>query len=123
MHMIVIHSTISQHVNKPIRPPPARIKTHTDFQYINPETGKDEGLNVREKAKGLVDLLGNPGLLKFERDKARANKNKYVGISAQDGPGGGGGGGNKYVGGWGVAARFICTQKKGKKKKKKKKKN
>ena len=29
------------------------------FQYTEPSTGKDQGINVREKAKGLIDLLSS----------------------------------------------------------------
>ncbi|KAI0983993.1 hypothetical protein GJ496_004026 [Pomphorhynchus laevis] len=46
------------------------IQTLKDFQYI--EGNKDQGLNVREKAKQLVSLLKDDERLKNERAKAEA---------------------------------------------------
>jgi hypothetical protein len=34
-----------------------RIETCKKFQFTEPDTGKDQGLNVREKAKVLLELL------------------------------------------------------------------
>lgn len=43
-----------------------------NFAYINPATGRDEGLNVRTKAQKLVDLVLNDQRLEEERSKATA---------------------------------------------------
>jgi len=42
------------------------------FQYINPASGRDEGLNVRAKAQKLVELVLNDQRLEEERQKAAA---------------------------------------------------
>ncbi|QQP48785.1 Uncharacterized protein FKW44_009211, partial [Caligus rogercresseyi] len=44
------------------------VKSLVDFQYL--DDNKDQGVNVREKAKALVYLLKNEELLKAERVKA-----------------------------------------------------
>ena len=49
------------------------IKGLQKFEYIDPE-GKDSGVNVREKAKQIVELLGNEELLNEQREKARRLK-------------------------------------------------
>jgi len=59
------------------------IKKMHKFEYTDAD-GKDCGLNVREKARQLVEILGNEEQLSAERDKARANKNKFTGTSADD---------------------------------------
>lgn len=64
------------------------------FEFVDPE-GKDTGVNVREKAKQIVELLNNDQQLNEEREKARASRNRYTGVSARDmgvndGPSGGG---------------------------------
>lgn len=38
------------------------------FEYTD-EKGRDQGVNVRERAKGLVTLVNNPDQLKDEREK------------------------------------------------------
>ena len=70
------------------------LKRLQKFEYVDPE-GKDCGINVREKARIIVELLNSNEQLTAERDKARANKNKYSGTSSesQGFSGGGGGGG------------------------------
>ena len=59
------------------------IKKMQKFEYVDAD-GKDCGLNVREKARQLIEILGNDEQLSAERDKARANKNKFTGTSAED---------------------------------------
>ncbi|XP_071744490.1 epsin-2 isoform X2 [Lepeophtheirus salmonis] len=48
------------------------IKSLIDFQYL--DDNKDQGINVREKAKSLVTLLKDDELLKSERVKALKSK-------------------------------------------------
>ena len=48
------------------------------FHYID-EKGKDQGINVRNRAKELVELLGDVDKIRGERRKAKANKHKYTG--------------------------------------------
>eukprot|EP00126_Sphaerothecum_destruens_P011762 Sdes_comp20956_c0_seq1m18688 len=53
------------------------IQTLKNFQFIDSE-GKDQGLNVREKAKAVVLLINNKDLLKEERDKANIIKDRLI---------------------------------------------
>ncbi len=39
-----------------------------------------QGINVRNRAKELCTLLGNPDRIREERVKAKANKEKYKGL-------------------------------------------
>ncbi|XP_045188906.2 clathrin interactor 1-like isoform X3 [Mercenaria mercenaria] len=45
------------------------------------EFGKDQGLNVRHKAKDIVELIQNDERLREERKKAKKNKDKYQGMA------------------------------------------
>jgi epsin len=77
------------------------IRMLRSFHYID-DKGKDQGINVRNRAKELVELLSDVDKIRAERRKAKANKNKYVG-TGNDGFGGGGGmsfssGGSRYGG-------------------------
>ncbi|CAO1615395.1 unnamed protein product [Jaminaea pallidilutea] len=67
------------------------IKILRNFHYID-EAGKDQGLNVRNRAKELAELLSDVERIRMERRKARANRTKYQGASNTDFvPGSGGG--------------------------------
>lgn len=67
------------------------IKILRNFHYID-EAGKDQGLNVRNRAKELSELLSDVERIRQERRKARANRQKYQGVSNSDFvPGSGGG--------------------------------
>ncbi|KAF8895217.1 hypothetical protein BD779DRAFT_1498187 [Infundibulicybe gibba] len=76
------------------------IKMLRNFHYID-EKGKDEGINVRNRSRELVELLSDVEKIRSERRKAKINKNKYVG-TGNDGFGGGGmsfsSGGSRYGG-------------------------
>lgn len=50
------------------------------FHYIDSH-GKDQGINVRAKAKSLVELLNNDTNLRAERKKARENTKKFQGVA------------------------------------------
>lgn len=52
------------------------IQTLKDFQYV--EEQKDQGHNVREKAKQLVALLKDDERLRNERRKAQEARERYV---------------------------------------------
>ncbi|GAA5838689.1 hypothetical protein JCM11251_003264 [Rhodosporidiobolus azoricus] len=67
------------------------IRVLRNFHYID-ENGKDQGINVRNRAKELGELLNDLDRVRMERRKAKANRNKYTGVG-NDGFGGGGGGG------------------------------
>lgn len=52
------------------------IETLKNFQYV--EDGKDHGMNVREKAKQLVQLLKDDERLRNERAKALKAKERFA---------------------------------------------
>ncbi|KAJ1973796.1 Epsin-3, clathrin recruitment and traffic between the Golgi and endosome, partial [Dimargaris verticillata] len=60
------------------------IKMLRSFHYID-DQGKDQGINVRQRSKELVDLLQSSTKLREERKKAKANRNKYTGVSSAAG--------------------------------------
>ncbi|TDL19715.1 ENTH-domain-containing protein [Rickenella mellea] len=81
------------------------IKMLRNFHYID-EKGKDQGINVRNRAKELSELLVDVEKIRGERRKAKSNRNKYVGtgndgMSFSSGGGRYGGFGNEGYGGGG----------------------
>ena len=52
------------------------IQTLKDFQFV--EDNKDQGLNVREKAKAMVALLKDDERLKNERTRALKAKERFA---------------------------------------------
>jgi epsin len=71
------------------------LKMLRQFHYIDPN-GKDQGVNVRHRAKELADLLGDVERIRSERKKARTNKGKFTSMQ-----GGGGFGSSSRYGGFG----------------------
>ncbi|PGH05509.1 hypothetical protein AJ80_08330 [Polytolypa hystricis UAMH7299] len=49
------------------------------FHYID-QNGKDQGLNVRNRAQELAKLLGDVDAIRTERKKAKTNRTKFGGI-------------------------------------------
>lgn len=58
------------------------LRTLENFKYMD-EHGKDQGLNIRVKAKDLIDFIQDDNRLREERKKAKKNKDKYVGVSSE----------------------------------------
>ncbi|KZT28737.1 ENTH-domain-containing protein [Neolentinus lepideus HHB14362 ss-1] len=54
------------------------LKMLRSFHYID-DKGKDQGLNVRNRAKEIVELLSDVEKIRLERRKAKANRSKYTG--------------------------------------------
>ncbi|KAF9221549.1 ENTH-domain-containing protein [Gyrodon lividus] len=54
------------------------LKMLRNFHYID-DKGKDEGQNVRNRARELVELLSDVDGIRAERRKAKTNRGKYVG--------------------------------------------
>ncbi|GAX79430.1 hypothetical protein CEUSTIGMA_g6871.t1 [Chlamydomonas eustigma] len=81
------------------------------FEYKD-EKGKDQGVNVRQRAKEIVMLINSPQRLQEEREKAIRNAGKYKGVSADDMRHGGGisGGGGYSSGGFGASGGFSSSQ-------------
>ncbi|KAA8621472.1 Epsin-3 [Pyrenophora tritici-repentis] len=79
------------------------LKMLRQFHFID-SNGKDQGINVRNRAKELADLLSDVDRIRTERKKARANRNKFGGVEGGAGLGVGGfsgtsgGGGGRYGG-------------------------
>lgn len=73
------------------------LKMLRQFHYID-QNGKDQGINVRNRAKELSDLLSDVERIRAERKKARATKNKYTGMEGGSGIGGGFSSGSRYGG-------------------------
>lgn len=61
------------------------IQTLKDFQYVDRD-GKDQGVNVREKAKQLVALLKDDERLKEERAHALKTKEKLAQTATGESP-------------------------------------
>lgn len=77
------------------------LKLLRQFHFID-QNGKDQGLNVRNRAKELAELLSDVDRIRAERKKARATRNKYTGVEGGAGLGGGfSSGGNSRYGGFG----------------------
>lgn len=71
------------------------------FHYIDPN-GKDQGINIRNRSQELAKLLGDVDMIRAERKKAKANRNKFGGFEGGIGVGGfSGGGGSSRFGGFG----------------------
>ncbi|BCR94402.1 epsin-3, clathrin recruitment and traffic between the Golgi and endosome [Aspergillus luchuensis] len=64
------------------------IRMLRQFHYID-QNGKDQGINVRNRSSELVKLLGDVDLIRSERKKARANRNKFGGFEGGSHIGGG----------------------------------
>lgn len=62
------------------------VQTLRDFQYIDRD-GRDQGVNVREKAKHLVALLRDEEKLKKERSQALKTKTRMAGVTSGLGSG------------------------------------
>lgn len=73
------------------------LKMLRQFQFID-QNGKDQGINVRNRAKELAELLGDVERIRTERKKARASKSKYTGVEGGVGGGFSSGSGGRYGG-------------------------
>ncbi len=52
------------------------------FSILLDENGKDQGINVRQKVKEMVEFVQDDDRLRDERKKAKKNKDKYIGVSS-----------------------------------------
>lgn len=76
------------------------LKMLRQFHFID-QNGKDQGINVRNRAKELAELLGDVERIRIERKKARNTKNKYTGVEGGTFSGGFSSGGASRYGGFG----------------------
>ncbi|CAL8399295.1 unnamed protein product [Boreogadus saida] len=65
------------------------LRSLENYNFID-EGGKDQGINVRQKVKEMVEFVQDDDRLREERKKAKKNKDKYIGVSS-DSRGGTGG--------------------------------
>ncbi|KAF3705684.1 Clathrin interactor 1 Clathrin-interacting protein localized in the trans-Golgi region [Channa argus] len=63
------------------------LRSLENYHFID-ENGKDQGINVRQKVKEMVEFIQDDDRLREERKKAKKNKDKYIGVSS-DSMGGG----------------------------------
>lgn len=73
------------------------LKMLRQFHFID-ANGKDQGVNVRNRAKELAELLSDVDRIRSERKKARATRNKYSGVEGGAGLGGGLSSSSRYGG-------------------------
>uniref|UniRef100_A0A3Q3A8Q5 Clathrin interactor 1a n=1 Tax=Kryptolebias marmoratus TaxID=37003 RepID=A0A3Q3A8Q5_KRYMA len=57
------------------------LRSLESYHFVD-ENGKDQGVNVRQKVKELVEFVQDDERLREERKKAKKNKDKYVGVSS-----------------------------------------
>uniref|UniRef100_A0A3P9H0K8 Clathrin interactor 1 n=1 Tax=Oryzias latipes TaxID=8090 RepID=A0A3P9H0K8_ORYLA len=69
------------------------LRSLENYNFID-ENGKDQGINVRQKVKEMVEFIQDDDRLREERKKAKKNKDKYIGVSS-DTMGGRGEGANE----------------------------
>jgi len=58
------------------------LRSLENYTFVD-ENGKDQGINVRHKVRDLIDFINDDDKLRDERKKAKKNKDKYVGLSAE----------------------------------------
>ena len=73
------------------------LKMLKQFHYTD-MNGKDQGINIRNRAKELTELLSDVDRIRAERKKARTTRNKYGGVEGGAGLEGGFSGGSGYGG-------------------------
>ncbi|XP_052821700.1 clathrin interactor 1 isoform X5 [Octopus bimaculoides] len=57
------------------------LRSLENYTYTD-ENGKDQGLNVRQKGKELIDFIQDDERLRDERKKAKKTKDKYIGMAS-----------------------------------------
>ncbi|TPX65778.1 hypothetical protein SpCBS45565_g04946 [Spizellomyces sp. 'palustris'] len=57
------------------------LKALKNFHYVD-DKGKDQGINVRNRAKEIAELLADNDKIKAERRKAKENRAKYTGLAS-----------------------------------------
>ncbi|XP_047234671.1 clathrin interactor 1-like isoform X1 [Girardinichthys multiradiatus] len=65
------------------------LRSLENYHFID-ENSKDQGINVRQKVKEMVEFIQDDDRLREERKKAKKNKDKYIGVSSDSMDGGGG---------------------------------
>ncbi|CAN7990647.1 unnamed protein product [Ixodes hexagonus] len=58
------------------------LRSLENYSFVD-EIGKDQGVNVRQKVKDLIDFIQDDERLREERKKAKKAKDKYIGLSGE----------------------------------------
>ncbi|XP_060783538.1 clathrin interactor 1a isoform X2 [Neoarius graeffei] len=58
------------------------LRSIESYHFID-ENGKDQGINVRQKVKDMVEFVQDDDRLREERKKAKKNRDKYIGVSSE----------------------------------------
>ncbi|XP_053486402.1 clathrin interactor 1a isoform X1 [Ictalurus furcatus] len=58
------------------------LRSIESYHFID-ENGKDQGINVRQKVKEMVEFVQDDDRLREERKKAKKNRDKYIGVSSE----------------------------------------
>ncbi|XP_043925295.1 clathrin interactor 1 [Protopterus annectens] len=58
------------------------LRSLESYHFVD-ENGKDQGVNVRQKVKEMVEFIQDDDRLREERKKAKKNKDKYIGVSSE----------------------------------------
>ncbi|XP_077588447.1 clathrin interactor 1a [Stigmatopora nigra] len=58
------------------------LRSLESYHFVD-ENGKDQGVNVRQKVKDMVEFVQDDERLREERKKAKKNKDKFVGVSSE----------------------------------------
>ncbi|CAF0868120.1 unnamed protein product [Adineta ricciae] len=61
------------------------LKSLENFAYHD-EHGKDQGINIRHKVKELIEFVQDDDRIREERKRAKANRDKYIGLSHESSP-------------------------------------
>ncbi|XP_028668507.1 clathrin interactor 1a isoform X1 [Erpetoichthys calabaricus] len=59
------------------------LRSLENYHFVD-ENGKDQGINVRQKVKEMVEFIQDDDRLREERKKAKKNKDKYIGVSSDN---------------------------------------
>ncbi|XP_018419642.1 PREDICTED: clathrin interactor 1 isoform X2 [Nanorana parkeri] len=62
------------------------LRSLENYHFVD-ENGKDQGVNIRQKVKEMVEFVQDDDRLREERKKAKKNKDKYIGVSSESGGG------------------------------------
>ncbi|KAI4818974.1 hypothetical protein KUCAC02_004261 [Chaenocephalus aceratus] len=57
------------------------LRSMESYHFVD-ENGKDQGVNVRQKVKEVIDFVQDDERLREERKKSKKNKDKYIGVSS-----------------------------------------
>ncbi|NXK90889.1 EPN4 protein, partial [Formicarius rufipectus] len=59
------------------------LRSLENYHFVD-ENGKDQGINIRQKVKEMVEFAQDDDRLREERKKAKKNKDKYIGVSSEN---------------------------------------